>query len=138
MDKPEDDKLADSRILADARQRLIIARKAVAPSQVAVARRLGLANSNQWTRYEVGERKPSLAVLVRFCDAYEVTLDFILRNVTDGLRPDLIPDLLALQATEGLPLASASSSRDRLSATPDQRSRAGKDQPSRKSGKVLA
>jgi transcriptional regulator with XRE-family HTH domain len=97
--------MPDAEILARAAQNLRAARMVVAPSAVAVARALGLTNGNQWTRYETGERKPSLAVLVQFCDAYGVSLDFILRNRTDGLSRSLAVKLVTQQAQMGLPLA---------------------------------
>ena len=94
--------MPDSKILELAAANLRAARMVVAPSAVAVARALGLANANQWTRYETGERKPSLTVLVQFCDLYGLSLDFILRNRTDGLPRDLALKLVAQQALMGL------------------------------------
>jgi transcriptional regulator with XRE-family HTH domain len=97
-----DDDASDRALLERARHNLIAARKVLAPSAVSVARSLDLANPNQWTRYESGARKPSLAVLTRFCDQYNVTLDFILRNRTDGLARHLVPKLTAQQVLMGL------------------------------------
>jgi transcriptional regulator with XRE-family HTH domain len=103
---PMSDDPADSEILARAAVNLRVARKVVAPSAVSVARALDLPNPNQWTRYEKGDRKPSLTVLARFCEVYGLSLDFILRNRTDGLPRPMMARLLAQQALDGAPLAS--------------------------------
>ncbi len=94
--KTEDDP-AKTALLKRLGRNLRWVREISAPSAAAMARQLGLANENQWTRYETGGRKPDFLELVKFCDLTGCTMDFLWRDkLSSEMAEDLKLRLVAL------------------------------------------
>lgn len=60
-------------------------RKARGISQVRLAIELNM-NQNTISRYETGEREPSLADLIRIADYFEVSIDYLLCRTDNPKR----------------------------------------------------
>lgn len=70
----------NSALAADIGKRIRKLRKARGWSQAELARRLKV-NKSTVGFYETGERSPSFEVLLRMCDVFLVTTDYILRGL---------------------------------------------------------
>lgn len=93
---PTADESASSQVLERLARNLRWVREIVSPSAAEMARKLGLANANQLTRYETAERKPDNPLLTRFCDLTGCTMDFLWRNRLQGMDEDLKLRLVAI------------------------------------------
>jgi transcriptional regulator with XRE-family HTH domain len=101
-------------------RRLRLLREILTPSQVEGAEAAG-ESASTWNRYENNKGRIDLFALVRFCDTFNVTTDWVLRGRTEGMRSEVAirllraardePELLAGQgdivAPAGLSLASS-------------------------------
>lgn len=74
--------------------RLRQARSIVCDSASQCARSLGIP-PNTWLNYEAGERYPDPYHVVRFCDTYGLTTDFIYRGRLRGVAPEVMVRLAA-------------------------------------------
>ena len=76
-------------IMADVGKRLRWAREVVADSQAALCRDLGGLDATAWNRWEKGNRYPDPIAMVRFCDAFGITMDYLYRGELRGVREDV-------------------------------------------------
>ena len=74
-------------------RRLRAVREIVCPVQSDAARAAG-ETAPTWNRYERGGSRVDILALASFCDAYDVTTDFILRGTPVGLRHEVLIRLL--------------------------------------------
>ncbi len=76
-------------IRAELGKRLRWAREVVAESQARLCRDLGGVDATAWNRWERGTRYPDPVVLVRFCDVFGLTMDYLYRGDLRGVREDV-------------------------------------------------
>lgn len=55
-------------------------------TQREISNALGCAQTT-YTHYEVGDREPSIAMLIKLADYFEVTLDELVGRTTNGIGP---------------------------------------------------
>lgn len=82
-------------IMADLGARLRWAREVVAESQAQLCRDLGGVDATAWNRWERGTRYPDPVVLVRLCDVFGLTMDYLYRGDLRGVREDVAIRLAA-------------------------------------------
>lgn len=70
-----------SKVLA---KRLVMTREALGVTAAQICRAID-CKPNRWSQYETGERPITLAISIRFCEAYGLTLDWIYRGDPSGL-----------------------------------------------------
>ncbi|MBI1207487.1 MAG: helix-turn-helix domain-containing protein [Azospirillum sp.] len=75
-------------------RRLRHSREALGYSQGAVCRILKV-NQTRWSNWEIGERFPAPDIIVRYCNHFGITTDYLYRNVNVGL-----PQSVALKIAE--------------------------------------
>ncbi len=76
-------------IMADVGKRLRWAREVVADSQASLCRDLGGLDPTAWNRWERGNRYPDPIALIRFCDTFGLTMDYLYRGDLRGVREDV-------------------------------------------------
>lgn len=74
-------------------RRLRLLRETLTPSQVEGAEAAG-ESAPTWNRYENNKGRIDLLALVRFCDTFNVTTDWVLRGRTEGMRSEITIRLL--------------------------------------------
>lgn len=75
-------KIPDS-LYARVGERLSWIREISGMSQAEIAKVFGMDQST-WAKWETGERQVSLVTMVRVCDAYGCTMDFLIRGMIGG------------------------------------------------------
>lgn len=86
----------DDRTKAAIGQRLELTREAIGLKQGDFAREAGLSQS-RYSQYESGGKQPSIDAANQLCDRYNLTLDWIYRGDTSGLRYPLASAIHSLQ-----------------------------------------
>lgn len=69
--------------------RLRWAREIVAESQSDICRRLDGIDTSTWNRWEKGTRYPDPVVMVKLCDLFGLTMDYLYRGDLRGVREDV-------------------------------------------------
>lgn len=78
-------------------KRLLLTRQALGLAQGVFASRAGISHSS-YSQYESGLKRPSYESAVALCEAYDLTLDWIIRGDPSGLRYELADAIKALRA----------------------------------------
>ena len=84
--------------LEDIGRRISAARDALDLSQVEVCRNIGVGETT-WNNWEHGKRKPDPIAMVRFANAYGVTLDWIYRGDLAGLPGRILTRIIQRDAS---------------------------------------
>lgn len=84
-----------SEIMAELGTRLRWAREVIAESQSDMCRLLGGVNGSTWNRWEKGTRYPDPVVMVRVCNDFGLTIDYLYRGDLRGVREDVAIRLAA-------------------------------------------
>jgi transcriptional regulator with XRE-family HTH domain len=83
--------------LKDTGDRLARAREALELSQVEICRNIGIGETT-WNNWEKAKRRPDPLALVRFANAYGISLDYIYRGDTQALSSRILSKILGRRA----------------------------------------
>lgn len=98
-----------SDILKDLGKRLRWAREIIADNQVHMCGLMGGIETSTWNRWERGHRYPDPVAMVRLCDHFGLTMDYLYRGDLRGVREDVAFRLAAYhpEFVERIPPAEA-------------------------------
>lgn len=94
--------MTNSALAAALGERIRQLRTARGWSQRDLARQAGVVNASMISYYELGERMPSYATLLRIADIFHISTDYLLRGVdnkklnVDGLDEDTIGAIMVI------------------------------------------
>lgn len=78
----------------------MLARKALGLTQQSASEACGVAR-NRWAQWETGKRTPNTLELVRFCDLFDVPLDYIFRGKLGQLSEPVRDKVVAARGSAG-------------------------------------